>query len=187
MNGCNGEGTLINSFALVSYLPQPLAGFLDALRNELAGDCEAKAHLTILPPRPLLCASDDAWRQLHETIQDFHPFQVRLGEIEVFPVTQVIYLSVLEGYRELIRLHDALNTGRVSFTEPFQFHPHVTLAQDLDAPQVPQASELAVHRWREFGGSRTYLADRLTFVQNTLDNRWTDLYSVPLSNGVRTR
>jgi len=29
----------INSFALVSYIPEPLAGFLDRLRQELVPNC----------------------------------------------------------------------------------------------------------------------------------------------------
>lgn len=187
MIGCNGEETPVNSFALVSYLPQPLAGFLDDLRNELISECGGKTHLTVLPPRPLPCPSDDAWRQLLKTLQDFPPIHVTLGEIQIFPVTQVIYLSVREGYRELARLHAALNTGRVSFQEPFAFRPHVTLAQDLETDRVAAAADLAARRWREFPGSRSYLADRLTFVQNTLGNHWTDLCSVPLSSGVPIR
>jgi 2'-5' RNA ligase len=184
MTGCNGEETPVNSFALVSYLPQPLAGFLDGLRNELVGECQAKAHLTVLPPRPLICPSDDAWGEVLKTLQDFQPFQVKLAEIKIFPITQVIYLSVTEGYHELTRLHAALNTGRVSFLEPFEFQPHVTLAQDLETERVAAAADLATERWREYSGPRSYLADRLTFVQNTLGNRWTDLCSVPLATGV---
>jgi 2'-5' RNA ligase len=187
MLGCNGEGTPVNSFALVSYLPQPLAGFLNGLRHELVSDCQAKAHLTVLPPRPLICPSDDAWTQMLRTLQDFQPFLVKLGEIQIFPITQVIYLSVTDGYHELIRLHSALNTGGVCFGEPFEFHPHVTLAQDLDLGTVAAAADLATTRWQEFPESKSYIVDRLTFVQNTLNNRWTDLCSVPLSSGVPTR
>ena len=43
----------INSFALVSYIPEPLAGFLDRLRQELVPNCFLRAHVTILPPRPI--------------------------------------------------------------------------------------------------------------------------------------
>src|ERR1700679_3176310 len=73
MLGCNGEGTPVNSFALVSYLPSPLAGFLNGLRKELVCDCQAKAHLTVLPPRPIVCPSDTAWSQVLRTLQDFQP------------------------------------------------------------------------------------------------------------------
>ena len=38
----------INSFALVTYIPEPLAGFLDRLRQELVPNCFLRAHATIL-------------------------------------------------------------------------------------------------------------------------------------------
>jgi 2'-5' RNA ligase len=184
MESSNGGGTRINSFALVSYLPEPLAEYLDKLRTELVKECRAKAHLTILPPRPLLCPAEDAWRQLMESMVDFQPFRVELGDIEVFPVTQVIYLSVAVGQVPLEHLHDNLNTGCLAFREPYEFHPHVTLAQELIPSTVPAAAQIAKQRWREFTGPRGFGVDHLTFVQNTLENRWTDLQECPLASRV---
>src|SRR5258706_2472526 len=132
----NGAGTRINSFALVAYLPEALGEYLDRFRAELVTDCCAKAHLTVLPPRPLLCPPDEAWQKLNQKLQDVQPFRVELGEIELFPVTQVIYLSVLKGGPELERLHVMLNSGCLAFREPFQFHPHLTLAQGLEPAGV---------------------------------------------------
>ncbi len=37
-----GPGLLVNSFAVVAYIPNPLRSFLDALRLELAPDCLPK-------------------------------------------------------------------------------------------------------------------------------------------------
>src|SRR6267154_563334 len=113
MDSCNGGGQRINSFALVSYLPEPLAGFLDRLRSDLVQECRARAHVTVLPPRPLNHPVADAWQELTHRLRDSRPFQVELAEIEIFPETQVIYLSVGAGRAELERLHDALNTGRL--------------------------------------------------------------------------
>lgn len=186
MDGCNGRGTRINSFALVSYLPEPLAGYLDSLRNDLVQECRAKAHLTVLPPRPLVCPVKDALQELVEALQDFQPFHVELGDIEVFPDTQVIYVSVGAGSAELERLHRALNSGRLEFREPFAFHPHVTLAQELEPGRIAAATELAMRRWREFPHARDFMVDHLTFVQNTIENRWTDLQVCPLPAGVTT-
>jgi 2'-5' RNA ligase len=184
MGCCNGEGNQINSFALVSYLPDPLGGFLDRLRAELVADCKAKAHVTLLPPRPLLSSADEAWRELVDGIHNFEPFRVELGRVEIFPVTQVLYLSINAGHAELKRLHQALNRGCLGFEEPFTYHPHVTLAQELEPYQVAEACELAAARWREFKYARSFTVDRLTFVQNTLENRWTDLHGCLLSTQV---
>jgi 2'-5' RNA ligase len=175
MESCNGAGTRINSFALVSYLPEPLAGYLDRLRSDLVKDCKAKSHLTFLPPRPLLCPPEQASQEVSQILLDFQPFRVELGSIEVFPVTRVIYLSILAGSYELAQLHTRLNSGCLAFREPYAFHPHVTLAQELDMGSVAEAAEVAAQRWREFTGSREFVVERLTFVQNTLENRWADL------------
>jgi 2'-5' RNA ligase len=184
MGCCNGEGSLVNSFALVSYLPDPLAGFLDRLRSDLVQECHARAHVTVLPPRPLAAPPGEAWLEVKERLLDFQPFLVELGPLEIFPVTDVLYFSVLAGHAELKRLHHTLNTGRVAFEEPFVYHPHVTLAQELDRKQLADAVEVATRRWREFAHSRSFTVDALTFVQNTLENRWTDLQGIALSNGV---
>jgi 2'-5' RNA ligase len=180
MGCCNGGETGVNSFALVSYLPDPLAGFLDRLRAELVPGCHSKAHVTLLPPRPLMCPSEAAWSEIERKLRDVPPFRVELAEIEVFPVTQVIYISVNAGNAELRQLHRILNVGSCAFEEPFDYHPHVTLAQDLEPDQLPEAIETARKRWREFPGARSFSVEKLAFVQNSIENRWTDLSTHPL-------
>lgn len=182
MIGCNGAGNAINSFALISYLPEPLAGFLDSLRCELVPRCTAKSHVTVLPPRPLSSGlPEKAWSDLNDSLNGFPPFRVELGSIEVFENTNVIYLSIGAGYRELVQMHAALNQGPLQFCEPYEYHPHVTLAQQLTKDQVEAASALARRRWREFAYSHSFTVDRLTFVQNTVENRWADLAGRELS------
>lgn len=178
MDGCNGEGTWgtpINSFSLVSYFPEPLGRFLDRLRSDLVADCHAKAHLTVLPPRSLGCPVDEAWKELKAGLRDFSPFHVALKDIEVFEPTQVIYVSVGMGYDQLEHMHRVLNAGRLEFKEPYEYHPHVTVAQDLAPGCVAAAKETAIRRWREFPHRRDFTVDQLTFVRNTEENRWTDL------------
>jgi 2'-5' RNA ligase len=119
-------------------------------------------------------------------LPDFQPFRVELGEIQVFPVTDVIYLSVNAGHAELQKLHTALNMECLAFEEPFQYHPHVTLAQELDRDQLAEATDFAKRRWHEFRDARSFTVDKLTFVQNTLDNAWTDLNAWRLSSRVAT-
>jgi 2'-5' RNA ligase len=182
MQGCNEVGDAINSFALISYLPEPLAGVLDSLRCELVPRCQARCHVTVLPPRPLAAGlPENAWNDLNDSLDRFPPFRVELTSIDVFPGTNVIYLSVGAGYRELERMHLALNRGPLEFAEPFQYHPHVTLAQQLSVEDVESAAALARRRWRDFPYSRSFMVDRLTFVQNTVDHGWADLAGRTLS------
>jgi 2'-5' RNA ligase len=182
MFGRNGVGKAINSFALISYMPEPLAGFLDSLRCELVPRCQARSHVTVLPPRPLACGlPETAWNDLNDALNGIPPFRVDLGSIEVFEDTNVIYLSIGAGYRELEQMHAALNHGPLQFAEPYEYHPHVTLAQQLSKDQVEVAAALARRRWREFPYSHSFTVDRLTFVQNTEENRWADLAGRVLS------
>jgi 2'-5' RNA ligase len=182
MDGCNGAGRGLNSFALVSYLPDPLGSFLDRLRRELAPECHAKAHVTVLPPRPIFRPLQEAWRELERGLQDFPPFRLELAKVQVFPVTNVIYLSVGLGGQVLERMHTALNRGLFELNEPFEYHPHVTLAQELEPESWAAAAELAERRWRDFAHPRLFTVDQLTFVQNTLENRWKDLAGCSLSS-----
>jgi 2'-5' RNA ligase len=187
MDPCSGRGGELNSFALVSYLPDPLAGFLTHLRRELVPRCVAKAHVTVLPPRPLGSSREEAWQELQQGLQDFQPFRVDLTEIALFPGFQAVYLSIGTGYQELERMHAALNTGRLSYEEPFRYCPHLTLAQELAPQELAAAMELAAARWREFPYSRGFMVDKLTFVQNTLENRWTDLAAMDLASHVTSQ
>jgi 2'-5' RNA ligase len=177
----------INSFALVCYLPGALGAFLDRLRAELVSTCQARSHVTVLPPRQLIASETLAKRQIAERVPEYPPFRVDLGEVEVFPETKVIYLGVDRGGDRLSAMHDELNASSLIFDEPFVYHPHVTLAQQIDPFHVEDAVDLAAARWREFRHSRSFRVETLTFVQNTTSNCWLDLaeYELGTMAGVR--
>ena len=56
--------------------------------------------------------------------------------IEVFPQTDVIYIEIGAGAAELYSLHFAMNSSALDFQEPFAYHPHITLAQELPHERV---------------------------------------------------
>jgi 2'-5' RNA ligase len=165
----------LNVFALVIYIPDPLGRFLDDLRRELIPGCNPHAHVSVLPPRPLAADWRAASRQVQILASAHRPFPVVLGEIRIFPVTNVIYLEVDSGREELSAMHDALNGDSLVFEEPFVYHPHVTLAQEIPPGEVHTVHELAQRRWREYSGERAFQADHAAFVQNTMGNCWIDL------------
>jgi 2'-5' RNA ligase len=176
----------LNSFALVSYIPEPLAGFLDRLRCELVPNCFLRAHVTILPPRPIESAPEKAWTQLRDAAYELSPIDVELAGVEIFPVSDVIYIAIGNGHDELKHLHDKLNNGRLAYREPVPFHPHITLAQNLTPDQVDELSEVARRRWKEYAGPRGFRAGVVTFVQNTRWHGWIDLGETVLGRGVET-
>ena len=167
----------INSFAVVAYLRGPLAEFIDSLRSELVAGCESRAHVTILPPRPVNSEADDAADLITRRVTDFAAFQIEATRIRIFPITQVIYADIGGGTHELHDLHRLLNVDSLFFEEPFEYHPHLTLAQGLQAEEVQELYETADRRWHEFQRrhSSRFTVDTLTFVQNTVGNRWIDL------------
>jgi 2'-5' RNA ligase len=176
-----GGRRTLNQFALVSYLPDPLAGFLDRLRLDLTPDCRPRAHVTILPPRPVTAEIKETIDRLAEEGRLFPPFEVRLGSIEIFPDSDVVYISLARGERELHALHENLNAGQLEYDGPFPYHPHITIAQDITPEQVGPLAQIARDRWAEYSGSRNFWVERLTFVQNVAPGTWVDVAQIPLA------
>lgn len=167
-------------YALVIYLPQPLGGFLDDLRLEMVPGCNPHAHVSLLPPRPLPAAPEIAIEEARGIVAGFAPFDIELGRIEKFDVTDVIYITVEDGADRLREMHRSLNRGTLAFEEPFAYHPHVTLAQEIETGQVEGLLARAARSWREFRGPRRFRAEVTEFVRNTRGNLWVDLARAPL-------
>ena len=177
----------LNVYALVIYVPDPLGRFLDDLRRALVPNCNPHAHVSVLPPRPI--AGD--WRTAGEQVRAANaaslPFEITLTGIEVFPLTNVVYLQLGEGAEEMYALHAETNKDALHFKEPFEYHPHITLAQEIRADEVQSIRERARSMWAAWDGPRGFLADRATFVQNTMGNCWIDLAEYPLGAEVPAR
>ena len=167
-------------YALVIYLPPELGTFLDRLRLEMVPGCSPHAHVSVLPPRPLPVAPEAAIAEARRIVAEFPPFEIQLGPIEIFQKTDVIFISVDQGMEQLRQMHGALNRGALAFDEPFAYHPHVTLAQELQPGQVEPLRELAERKWRAFPGERRFRADHSVFVRNTHGRLWVDLADGPL-------
>ena len=170
---CGGERQ--NLFALVIYIPEPLGRFLDDLRRELVPHYNPHAHVSVLPPRSLAVPWNEASEQARRLTEGWAPFEIELTSIEVFPATEVIYIEVGRGAAEMRRLHGAMNSGVLDCNEPFVYHPHITLAQDIPHERVGELTDLARRRWAEYRGGRIFRAERAVFVQNAGDNCWLDL------------
>ena len=165
----------INSFALVTYIPEPLAGFLDRLRQELVPNCFLRAHVTILPPQPLFSTSEAAWGLISALAPRFAPFEVELSDVDVFPISDVIYVNVQQGSEELKSMHDAFSIDGLRLQEPFPYQPHVTLAQELQTDELDELISVARARWNEFPHAKSFRVEKVVFVQNTRRNDWIDL------------
>ena len=187
--GCFEPGSrTINQFAVVSYLPDPLAGFLDRLRLQLTPDSNPHAHVTILPPRPIPGDTNlaSAISELTEGSALWQPFEIRLGAIDIFPVSNVIFAELAIGSEILHALHGKLNAGLVKFSCPFPYHPHITIAQDIQPDEVESMLQQARGAWADYSGPRTFQVDAMSFVQNVARGIWVDIAKIPLGSPAAT-
>lgn len=184
MQSNSGIGERTNEYALVTYVPGPLGAFLDRLRKELVSTCVARSHVTVLPPRPLVIDADAAKRELEHELIESQPFSIEIADIQCFERTKVIYLSVGEGRQELTDLHNHLNHNGLWYKEQYDYHPHITLAQEFPEDELEAKLEIARRRWAQFTGERRFEVDHLTFVQNTKAKIWQDLAQIPLNDAV---
>jgi 2'-5' RNA ligase len=184
-----GGAERTNCYALVFYASGPLAQFLDELRAELepGRPVVPRSHVTVLPPRPipdhtaLPASADKAIAQLRSQAVEFSPFRTYVGGVDCFSGTNVVYLSIANGFKDLDRMHRRLNQEALAYEEPYQYHPHITLAQGLDPARMPAVLELARLRWQAYTGPRSFPCESWYFVQATADQHWLDLASIELS------
>ncbi|MDP9054330.1 MAG: 2'-5' RNA ligase family protein [Acidobacteriota bacterium] len=187
MQSFGGEGPLacpqpsVGHFALVSYIPDPLARFLDDLRLELTPDCNPHAHVTILPPRPVSEDLKETVLQLREGLRNIPAFRTELGDVEVFGKSSVIYLGLRRGQDELRQLYKKLNQGVVEYRESFPYHPHITIGQNIPPEEVERKAAVAREKWAAWTGPRGFDVSVLSFVQQVAPDIWTDVASLPLT------
>jgi 2'-5' RNA ligase len=163
-----------------------LGHFLDDLRRELVPGCNPHAHVSVLPPRTLGADWQAAGEQVRRCAGEWAPFEIRLGGIRRFPVTNVVYIELASGADEFHEMHACMNHGTLESSEPFEYHPHITLAQEIPLENLDEVDRLAHQRWAEFKGPRSFTADRIAFVRNTIGNHWVDLAEFSL-NGSRSK
>jgi 2'-5' RNA ligase len=176
-DGQPGEQTL-GQFALVSYIPDPLARFLDDLRTELTPGCNPRAHVTILPPRPLHNDVRDTVQLIVEECRNLPPFRVEPGDIRVFEESNVVYLDIARGIGELSEFYRVLNRGPLEYKESFPYHPHITIVQNIAPDQAPRLAAAAREKWAEYSGPRGFMVSSLSFVQHVAPLIWTDVATI---------
>ncbi len=170
------------TYAVVSYVHDPVAEFVEWLHRELHPEkLQLPAHLTILPPRPLRGVESEAVEQLEEVCRNVQPFEIRLGDVETFlPITPTVFIRIAHGAYRLRELHDQLSIGALRSDESWPFMPHLTICKFNREEHAVAAVPIARQRWGSYSGSRSILIDQLTFVREVQPNSWTDLAPVPL-------
>lgn len=129
-------------------LPDPLAGRVQEARAGY-GDPLAWSivpHVTLVGPTvvgPDEFADLDA--HLARVAAAHRPFTVHLRGTGTFrPVSDVVFLQVVDGIAECEQLEQALRTGPLAQPLRFHYHPHVTVAHEVSPEALDRAfDELA--------------------------------------------
>jgi 2'-5' RNA ligase len=124
-------------------IPEPWASQLQDYRTSI-GDLTATripTHITLVPPTEI----DDLQlpeveKHLEEVAADLEPFCVHLRGTGTFrPVSPVVFVALVEGISRCEQLALSLRRGPLGVELRFPYHPHVTVAHDLEDPLLDRA------------------------------------------------
>ena len=115
------------------------------------------------------------------------PFEAKLGDVQIFPGSNVLYVDLIRGGEHLCALHERLNTGILTSESGYSYHPHATVAQGLEADEARRLLPHARRLWAEFPGSRRFEIDALSLVREDSYQRWSDLVRIPIAEPVFIR
>lgn len=130
-----------DSLGVIISLPQALADVLGAKRAAYAGPDAAVVppHITLVSGRAR-GSWEEAAQHVRKVAAAGEPFVISLHGTGTFePVSPVVFLNVSEGAPECAELHRLLLQGPLEHLLDFDFHPHLTVAHDLDAPTMARA------------------------------------------------
>lgn len=144
-------------------VPEPWGGQLQRQREDV-GDPMAQAippHITLMPPTEIVPREMDRFVHHLEMVAAQHgPFTIHLRGTGSFrPVSRVVFVQVSEGIPMCERLEQAVRRGPVSRDLEFPYHPHVTIAHDIDEAGLDRAFDDLAGFEATFEVSRFHLYD----------------------------
>jgi len=124
-------------------VPDPFGSALQDFRVAL-GDESARhipTHITLVPPAEVPEESLGVVEaHLRGAAAAHHPFRVRLRGTGTFrPISPVVFVGVVEGISGCEMLAAATRSGPLAMDVGFPYHPHVTVAHDLDEVLLDRA------------------------------------------------
>jgi len=130
-----------DSLGVIISLPAALTAELNRWRESFGG-----AAVTVVPPHVTLVSgrATGPWIEAAEHVRKVAaaaaPFTIALQGTGTFePISPVVYLNLVKGVPECIDLHEKLLAGPMDHLLEFDFHPHLTVAHDLDTAAMARA------------------------------------------------
>lgn len=129
-------------------IPDPWGTELQEWRGRL-GDSLADSiptHITLLPPTTIdESVLPEVERHLDECAGRESPFTIQLRGSGTFrPVSPVVFVTLANGISDCEHLERCVRSGPLERELQFPYHPHVTVAHDIDDDALDRAfAELA--------------------------------------------
>lgn len=123
-------------------IPEPWGGVLERHRTDfgdpLAG--EVPVHVTLVPPTVVEVGPGPVDNHLAEVAAMHPPFSLHLRGTATFrPVSPVVFVALSQGISACELLADETRSGPLAQDLLFPYHPHVTVAHDLDEATLDHA------------------------------------------------
>jgi 2'-5' RNA ligase len=152
-------------------IPQPHATALTNWRRRV-GDPAADLvfpHVTLLPPTPVPGRSlDEIEAHLADAAASHRPFVMHLSGTGTFrPTSPVVFIQVATGVSDCELLERAIRRGPLARELTFPYHPHVTVAQEIDEAGLDAAYEGLS------GFVARFVVERFALFSRDRDGRWT--------------
>lgn len=159
-------------------VPQPHADVLTRWRRQIgdpAGDL-VFPHVTLLPPTPVPAdAMGCVEKHLATAAAAHQPFVIHLAGTGTFrPTSPVVFVQVATGVSDCEVLEDAIRCGPLHRELEFPYHPHVTVAQDIDDRGLDEAYDGLA------GFAARFPVERIVLFSRDDDGRWTWRTEFPL-------
>jgi 2'-5' RNA ligase len=159
-------------------IPEPWGGQLDRARAA-AGDPMARfipSHVTLLGPTDVPVTMLPAIEEHLSSVAAGHnSFPVQLRGTGTFrPITAVVFVAVAAGISEFELLAAAVRDGPLARELHFPYHPHVTVAHDIDSVALDRAFEDLA------GFAARFTVDHFTLYVHGADGHWRPYRDFPL-------
>lgn len=132
----------MSTIGVAIAIPEPWAAALQAHRIAF-GDRQAltiPTHITLVPPTGVDDQLPAVEQHLAEVAAKHPPFGIRLRGTATFrPVSPVVFVVVSEGISSCELLAADARRGPLEQDVTFPYHPHVTVAHDVDEESLDRA------------------------------------------------
>lgn len=132
----------VSSIGVAIAIPEPWATSLQAHRIAF-GDRQAHAiptHITLVPPTEVGDQLPAVEHHLAAAAAKHPPFDIHLRGTATFrPVSPVVFIVVSEGISTCELLAADARCGPLEQDVAFPYHPHVTVAHDVDEESLDRA------------------------------------------------